>query len=172
MPGSSHHGLTPRASNTNRGSHPDIDPASGQVRWEAIRWPDPEERDFNIRMRDPGFAQNYLQRVAARQSMEPSFVQSQVAGQEFGAGQGAYRGVVEYRQELDRLRAIEDDYEHPNATVVRDYEIPDMPMERFEQLFDERGQPRAGVVLEHTNRSIRLDDQIDRASMRENFSNR
>jgi hypothetical protein len=144
---------------------------TGDIKWQAFRWPDPSERDFNARMAsDPGFAQNFMQRVAARQRLEPEWVQHQVAGQEYAAGQGAYRGVVEYQQKLAELRAIEDEYEHPNATVVRDYEIPDMSLQRYDELFDSRGQPKPGVVLEHTNRSIRLDDAMDPASRRENLN--
>jgi hypothetical protein len=153
---------------SGRGRHPDLDD-NGNLRPEALVWSDPEERDFNTRFaNDQGFAGHFMDRVGERQAQLPVYVQEQVAGHTFGAGQGTYAGFREYQQKIDELNADEDRYTYgANTIVVRDHELEAMPMSRYEELFTDNGQPRPGVVLERTNRSIRLNDGIDPHSARE-----
>lgn len=161
------------AVNSGRGEHPDLTP-DGYLRPEVFEYADPAARDFNVRFRnDPTWAANFMERIADHQRQQPEWIQETVAGQVFGEGHGTHAGVVEYQQELARLREIEDRYNHPDATVVvRDHEIADMPLERFDELFDSTARPREGVVVVTTDRSVRLDAGIDPHSAREFRSNR
>jgi hypothetical protein len=163
----------PPITRSQRGLHPDLT-ENGDLRPEAYMYPDAEERDWNRKFaEDQGFAGSFMDRVTAWQARRPTYVQEQVAGRIFGEGRGPYAGFREYAQEVERLEREEDQYTYGHGTiVVRDHEIADMGLSQFEKLFDERGQPRPGVVFERTNRSVRLDDGVDPFSARELRSNR
>ena len=160
-------------SRSDRGQHPDLTP-DGNLRPEAYIYPDPAERDFNARFNnDPSWAADFMEKVGRRQAREPAYVQHQVEGQTYGEGRGAYAGFAEYQRTLAELRSEEDAYRYGQGTVVvRDHEIEAMPLSRFDELFDERGQPKPGVVVEHGSRSVRLDDGIDPFSRNELRGNR
>jgi hypothetical protein len=160
--------FNPKARMTSRGQHPDVT-EDGYLVPEAFTYADPQERDFNRQFsRDPNFAAGYMEKVADYQRGLPAWIQESVAGATFGDGQGTYQGVVEYRRELERLRQIEDQFTYgEGVTVVRDHEIADMSLERYDELFDSNARPKPGVVLEHSNRSVRLDSGIDPHSARE-----
>ena len=146
----------------------------GNIRWAADTFytANVEDRDLNREMSDPGRRAFFMERVAEAQRREHYRVERQLAGMEYGEGRGTYRGVVEYQQEVERLRSWEDQYAYPNATVVvRDHEIADMSLGQYDAAFDANGRPLPHVFY-HPNRSIRLNDQVDSDSVRELGGNR
>ena len=99
---SSHNGLVPKATNTNRGEHPDLD-ANGN--WRA----DPWDRRF---AEDRVFSGAFMDQVAREQRALPENIQWQVSGVPFAPGGTPSEGVQAYNDYVKTCL-------HQNALMLR-----------------------------------------------------
>jgi hypothetical protein len=161
MPGSSHHGLSPRASNTNRGAHPDLD-EFGNVRWEAFLPPD--RRAFMELRRDPVRWQAFYAGLTERQRREHPDVQAWVAGETYAPHGDTLDGLREYQADLAKAREV-----YGVDKELTSYDVQAMSLEEYDKAFDAHGRPREGYSFRRTDRDIIADDQnVDRFSRSEN----
>ena len=166
MPG--HMGLIPKTSGDAwaRGRHPDL--FAGLPMPDVEMTPNVEDRDRNREMSDPGRRAHFMAQVAMAQSLEPESVQRYLSGAAY-AGTFA-DGMRKYVADRDESRRWEAEA-NGRSVYVDDRMISDMTNEQYDAAFDEHGRPREHVHYV-PNRSIRLDDRIDRHSAREMGSNR
>lgn len=149
--------FAPRAVQTNRGVHPDIDPETGELR-DDVHF-DQQRRDFYRMARDPERWQHFYGQLTREQSQLPEWIQQQVGGQTYG--DDVYEGYRLYRAELARLRAAV-----PGEVTGRDIER--MSLSEYDALFDEKGQPRKGTeYVPLASRDVDLNAEVDPYSARE-----
>jgi hypothetical protein len=135
-----------------RNQHPDLD-ENGNLRADAFV--PSRERDFDRDMRDPTAAAHFMAQVAREQSELPQSVQRLVQGRHYGGSPA--EGYQEYLADRDwamRSYAESQGYQR----VVTDKDVADMSLQQYDELFDERGQPKPGVLLWRTSRSHVIDD--------------
>lgn len=163
MPGSSHHGLSPKASfDPSKSQHPDLD-EYGNVRWETNI--DPDRRAFLEVWADPVKKAAFMDGVAARQAREHEDVQRYVGGLEY-PGPDPLAAFQQYQADLQSAREI---YGHEREFTS--YDIANMSLEQFDAAFDQNGRPREGYSFRQTDRDVRPDSQaVDRFSRQENLS--
>jgi hypothetical protein len=148
---------------TNRGQHPDIDPDTGYLKADA--YVDPVRRDFNRMMQDPAQRAHFMSHIDEWQRRLPVDVQQFVQGQTYAAGQDTYTGYLQYRETVDAAQQAWHGGEVTSDDVAR------MTDEQYAQVFNEKGQLRAGYTFRTTPRDVRIDDAMDSATRRE-FGNR
>jgi len=141
--------------------HPDMDD-QGNLKADALL--NPAERDLNRTLSDPAAREHFVNQVAREQRELPFEVQRYVQGRNYpGAPAEGYRV---YEQE--RAWALQEWGRRQGADrVVTDADVSRMSLQEYDHYFDERGQPREGVLLWRTSRSQRLDDGMDSASQSE-----
>jgi hypothetical protein len=163
MPGSSNHnGLVPRASNTRRGEHPDIDPASGDVKWEASLPPD--RREFLELWNDPVRKAMFMDGVAQRQSREHPDTQEAVAGRYYDGNGDPLTAYQQYQSDLSWARQYTG-----HDKELTSYDVANMDLDTYNRHFDANGRPKDGFTFRTTSRDIVADDQVvDKFSRTEN----
>lgn len=139
-----------------RGQHPDLTP-SGDLKADVYL--PPAERDFWRRWTDPSERQRLVAEMAASQRQEPEVVQRLVQGRSYGDGSNPYQGMQAYRAAIQEARSINASINGATAHVD-DRDIEGMSTAEYERYFDpdNGGQPRPGVIVNYTNRAVRLDD--------------
>jgi len=151
----------------SRGEHPDLDPESGDVRWQSYLYTDPNERRFMQMWADDAERASFMARVAARQSEEDLVVQNFVQGRAYGAeGESAYRGYQRYQEMLKYARDTAASFQGGH-TILHGDDVASMSTAEYDKYFDEKGQPRDGVIFRPTSRDTRLNDAIDPSSAAE-----
>jgi hypothetical protein len=141
---------------THWGKHPDLDDQGNLHVDSLLTSATAAERDF-----DREYRSDYDQATApiARSQRElPVEIQTYVGGRTHpgtpSEGLRSYQREVEWaKAEYARLRGY--------ARFVTDEELARMSLAESEQVLDERGVPREGVLLWHTSRTQRLDDGMD-----------
>jgi len=148
--------LNPKATDTGRGRHPDLD-EHGDVLPDAFV--DPAERDFARLGQDEARWSNFMERVAANQSLEPIEVQHQVQGQVYAPDGSLLQGYREYQQDLRNLRQWHAQGAG-KSVFVDDADVRAMSTEEFDACFDANGRPLPHVYY-HANRARRVDEAMD-----------
>jgi hypothetical protein len=138
------------------GPHPDMDDA-GNLQVDYLLTPaSAAQRDF-----DRDYRRDYDQAVAdikRRQSELPEFVQTWVGGRTF-EGRTPSEGLANYRRELEwakRNYAEQLGYRR----LITDEELSRMSLSQTDEVLDDKGVPREGILLWHT-RAQRLTDGMD-----------
>jgi hypothetical protein len=137
--------FNPRARETTRGQHPDIDPETGDIKPD-VDLP-PARREFYRMWQDEAQRDAFMARLARQQVQLPQDVQRAVAGQQYSADGGdPYAGYMAYLADIQQLRQV------GNEVTGRD--VSQMTAEEYDALFDARGQPRQGVTYSPTGRDV------------------
>jgi hypothetical protein len=152
MPGSNHHGLVPRASNTNRGQHPDIDPASGEPLWDTHL--PVAQRDFARLRRDPQRWQAFYDGVAQQQMREHPDVQEAVAGRYYDGNGDPLQAYQDYQSDLSWARRYTG-----RDKEITSWDVENHDLDWYNERFDEHGRPREGYSFRATSRDIVTDTQ-------------
>ena len=151
----------------SRGEHPDLDPESGDVRWQSYLYTDPNERRFMQMWADDAERASFMARVAARQSEEDLVVQNFVQGRAYGAeGESAYRGYQRYQEMLKYARDQAATFQGGH-TILHGDDVANMSEAEYDKYFDERGVPREGVIYRATSRDVPIDDGMDQTARSE-----
>jgi len=158
------------AINSRRGQHPDIDPQTGDIKWQAYRYSDPRERAFQEMWDDPARRQRFMAEVAARQYEEDPVVQGIIQGRTYAPGDTPYAGYMQY-EESRRIAREQAALHYGGNTIVHGDDVAKMSLQEYDRYFDERGRPRPGVVYRATSRDVPYDESTNSASRRE-FRNR
>jgi hypothetical protein len=146
--------------------HPDlVEMPDGDLQFHPFSNLPPAERDFRRTWADPSERAAFMERVADRQRGERPEVQQAVQGRSFGAD--PYSGYQVYLSELEAQRDMDRMVRHGlNTRVVTTDELARMSLEETDQVLDEHGQPREGVVLE-LRRGVDVRRGIDPSTARE-----
>ncbi len=144
---------------SRRGDHPDLDPESGDVKWTSYLYSDPREKAFMEMWNDPQAQAAFMARLEARQREEHPDVQAWVGGQTFAPDQSPYHGHQRYQEVLRYARGQVARNEGMEA-IIHGEDVAEMSMQEYDKFFDERGQPREGVIYRPTSRDTRVDDSM------------
>jgi hypothetical protein len=137
-----------------RSTHPDIDPDTGELKPDA--WLDPRMRAEQRTLHDPAARAHMMSQVAREQAEFPRPVQAHVQGRYYDSQQAYLAERAWALQEWGRRQGFD--------RVVTDRDVADMSLHQYDELFDERGQPKPGVLLWRTSRSQLIDDGTDSSS--------
>jgi hypothetical protein len=146
--------------------HPDLDPESGDVKWQSYLYTDPGERRFMQMWNDDAERDAFMARVEARQREEHPDVQRWVGGQTYGQNESPYQG---YRRYLDVVQYARGQVAatEGGTTIVHGDDVANMSNAEYERHFDEHGRPRPGVIYRATSRDVPIDDGADATSQAE-----
>ena len=137
-----------------QGRHPDLTD-TGDLRADAYL--PPAEREMGRTMRDDARREHLLHQAALEQREYPTLVQQYIQGRTFAPGRSPAEGYREYVGERDWALQQWGRNQGYDVTVT-DADVSRMDLQTFDRYFDERGQPRTGVLLWRTSRSQVLDD--------------
>ena len=145
-------------------THPDLDPDNNLQADVLLGSGSVQDRDRDRSLRDPTTAQHFLSQVAAQQSELPEPVQEFVGGKAYAGspseGYAAYLREVDWaNQEYARRQGYD--------RFISDTDVSRMDLAEYDRHFDEKGQPRDGVLFWRTSRSHTLDDATDASSLSE-----